>query len=171
MRYNILMDAPRFQKSGILAFIGYSDSGKTTVITELIRFLTGKGVRVAYLKRSHCDFQMDRKGKDTWKAGAAGAEWVGITSNECSAFLKNQPISLKEFRQLAPEADLIIVEGFSDEDLPNKIEVVRNPLRGLKSEGQGLLATVSPEPVQKSMPNFLPQEIDKLAGFIIDKFS
>ncbi|HEW94004.1 MAG TPA: hypothetical protein ENF47_04815 [Thermoprotei archaeon] len=66
----------------LTCFKGYSyygcrllkNSGKTTLITYLIRDLTRYGFKIAVFKHMyHSDFKVDYKGKDTWRYIEAGA--------------------------------------------------------------------------------------------------
>lgn len=50
----------------IISVVGYSNSGKTTLIEFLIHALKSRGHRVGTIKKIHCEnYEIDKEGKDT----------------------------------------------------------------------------------------------------------
>jgi molybdopterin-guanine dinucleotide biosynthesis protein B len=104
-------------KVPVIAVVGSKASGKTTVVEGLVRELTKRGYRVAAAK--HVDikgFSMDTEGKDTWRHSAAGANpVVSVSDAETAVLIKNVKgkFSLDGIFRLMPEADVIVLEGFS----------------------------------------------------------
>jgi molybdopterin-guanine dinucleotide biosynthesis protein B len=109
-----------------LAFVGFSGSGKTTLASQVVTQLKRKGYRVGVLKHDAHDFQMDTEGKDTHRYGAAGADLVAISSASKLNILEQlqAPLSLHEILQRMAGVDLIIIEGYKQENVP-KILVAR----------------------------------------------
>ena len=66
--------------SPIVSVVGRSNSGKTTLVVKLLRELKQRGYRVATIKHSDHDFEIDRPGKDTWGHYEAGADIVVIST-------------------------------------------------------------------------------------------
>ncbi|MDA9793096.1 molybdopterin-guanine dinucleotide biosynthesis protein MobB, partial [Bacteriovoracaceae bacterium] len=60
-----------------IAFCGLSNSGKTTLVSKLIKELS-TDYNVGYLKHDAHGFEMDKTGKDTWHATNSGASVVVI---------------------------------------------------------------------------------------------
>jgi len=91
-------------------------------------------VQIATFKHIHRkDFSTDLKGKDTWRYSEAGANPIVSVSNEKFAIVKRKNMkntSLHELLTFAPDANVIILEGFSHLILKNeqigKIICVRN---------------------------------------------
>ena len=52
---------------------GDKNTGKTTLMEELIRRLTNRGWKVAAIKHDGHDFEADREGTDSWRHYHAGA--------------------------------------------------------------------------------------------------
>jgi molybdopterin-guanine dinucleotide biosynthesis protein B len=50
----------------IVAIVGVSGAGKTTLIETLVPELRGRGHRVGTLKHDAHDFEIDRPGKDSF---------------------------------------------------------------------------------------------------------
>jgi len=111
-----------------IGFIGYSNSGKTTLIERLIPLFTARKLAVSAIKNAHHGFDMDRPGKDSYRYREAGAGQVLIATSQRWAMLTETPqghAPLEELlAQLAP-CDLVIIEGFKSEGHVPRIEVRR----------------------------------------------
>ena len=60
----------------IVSIIGKSGSGKTTLIEKLIPELKRRGYRIGTIKHTVHEFDLDVRGKDSWRHKAAGAQAV-----------------------------------------------------------------------------------------------
>lgn len=108
---------------------GYSGSGKTTLIERLLPWLMARGLKVAVLKQSHHDFEIDVPGKDSWRHRQAGACEVLVSSPYRWAVVHElrgapEPSLADHLARLSP-CDLVLVEGFKRAELP-KLEVWRS---------------------------------------------
>ncbi len=105
-----------------LGFVGYSNSGKTTLITRLLKKLTDK-YSIAYVKHdAHC-FKMDREGKDTEKAWRANASQVLISDSTHHARIASGPFDPLTQKMELRFSDFVIVEGYKQSTL-DKIVLV-----------------------------------------------
>jgi molybdopterin-guanine dinucleotide biosynthesis protein B len=106
----------------ILGFYGNSNSGKTTLVVKVIKALKDSGYKVGSLKHIHePDFTIDTENTDTWKHTQAGSEIVVGHSESEAAFLVNKsmdPRKVTDILNMIMDLDIIIVEGFWDEDIP-----------------------------------------------------
>ena len=156
----------------VVAIVGHSKSGKTTLIEGLIPELKRRGRRVAAAKHAHGDFDLDRPGKDSWRYAEAGCESIAILGPRRSAVLKQHDpdYSFAEVLRIAGgDADIVLVEGLSSGPYP-KIEVHRSELgKGLRCDRDDLLAVVTEEPLPIGCRQFSQQELGALAGFIEDE--
>ncbi|TAK91610.1 MAG: molybdopterin-guanine dinucleotide biosynthesis protein B [Burkholderiaceae bacterium] len=112
----------------VIGFAGFSDSGKTTLIEQVIPLLRAQGLRVSLIKHAHHNFDIDVPGKDSYRHRQAGAHEVLITSAHRWALLHElrgatEPTLDEQLARLSP-CDLVIVEGFKFAPIP-KIEVYR----------------------------------------------
>ncbi len=66
-----------------------SNVGKTVLMEGLIKELRSRGLRVATVKHDVHGFEMDHKGKDTYRHREAGAETVVISSKKRCAMISH----------------------------------------------------------------------------------
>jgi len=117
----------------ILGFAAFSGTGKTTLLTKLIPLLKNHGLRVALIKHSHHNFEIDKPGKDSYRLREAGATPVMLVSSHRRAIITEfdsiiEPKLDDQLKTLdQSNLDLILVEGFKAEVFP-KIELHRPSL-------------------------------------------
>jgi molybdopterin-guanine dinucleotide biosynthesis protein MobB len=154
----------------VLFISGYSDTGKTTLVKNLIQSFKGMGYRVAAVKHAAHGYELDVQGRDTWHYCQAGAEEVVVVGPRSLTIhhqYKQEP-SFRDVLGMVKDVDFIFVEGYKREAGP-KIEVVRKGKERL-SLGNDLIAVVSDEPLTEKVPCFATTDIPQLAKFIIDYF-
>ena len=107
------------KKPLVIGFYGQSDTGKTTIITRIIKKLTEENFSVASVKNTDKEISIDQKGKDTWKHAKAGAQLV-IFKTECETnYLFKKKQSTKEIIQNISNYgsyDIILIEGANDKE-------------------------------------------------------
>ena len=111
-----------------LGIVGWSGAGKTTLIEAILPLLVARGLRVATIKHTHHDFDLDRPGKDSHRHREAGAREVLLAGGNRWALLhEGAPPPLAALLARLEPVDLVLVEGFRHETVP-KIEVFRASL-------------------------------------------
>ncbi|MDA8456213.1 molybdopterin-guanine dinucleotide biosynthesis protein B [Acidovorax sp. GBBC 3334] len=115
----------------VVGFAGFSNSGKTTLVEQLIPLLRAHGLRVSVVKHAHHRFDIDQPGKDTWRHRTAGAFEVIAASDQRMALMREyaesaEPVVHDLIARLDAAVDWVLVEGFKESDLP-KVEVWRAP--------------------------------------------
>ena len=130
-----------------VGFVGFSESGKTTLATRVAAELTRRGFRVAALKDAHHGFDMDKPGKDSWRYREAGASQVIVRSDRRWAMLVETPEqpSVEELLARFSDVDVILVEGFKNEGAFPKIEVRRRGARPIR-DSRSCMTTWWPSP-------------------------
>jgi molybdopterin-guanine dinucleotide biosynthesis protein B len=113
----------------IVGFVAYSGTGKTTLIEQLITFLTERSYKVSVIKHTHHHFDIDKPGKDSYRHREAGASEVLMLSDQRWVLMHElrqspEPTIEQQLSMLSP-CDLVIVEGFKDAKIP-KIELWRH---------------------------------------------
>lgn len=155
----------------LIAIIGSSKTGKTTLIEKLIGIFKEMGYRVGTVKHHRGNFDFDLEGKDSWRHRQAGADVVVMSSPSQLAFIQKQQedASLKKIQQmLGNKVDIILAEGFKNSPYP-KIEVYRHKDTGhdpLASRVEGVIGIVTDEAISTDLPVFRWSEIDKLGAFL-----
>ena len=153
----------------IISIVGKSESGKTTLLEGLIARLKQRGYRVAVVKHSAEDVELDTVNKDSWRFSQAGSEVSAVTSVHKLAVFKNiahdlSPQELSQF--IGSDYDLILTEGFKQSNHP-KIEVHRKEQgKELLSPPEQLLAVVTDEPLDVAVPQFSKDEVQKIVELI-----
>ncbi|MBL4614870.1 MAG: molybdopterin-guanine dinucleotide biosynthesis protein B [Magnetovibrio sp.] len=157
----------------IIGIIGWSGTGKTTLLTELIPVLIGRGYTVSTMKHTHHDFDMDKPGKDSYLHRQAGAREVLLTSKKRWALLNElrdepEPDMEELFTKMAP-VDILLIEGFKSHRFA-KIEVSR-PSRGKKllcKTDDSVVALATDEAVDGiKIPLLDLNNVEAVADFIV----
>lgn len=109
--------------------IGRKNSGKTTLIVELVSELTRRGYRVGTIKHTHHSHELDTPGKDSHRHREAGSAAVGILTHGMNAIFWPQiddkaAGKYEQFDAMMNDCDLVLVEGDTQTSAP-KIEVFR----------------------------------------------
>ena len=156
----------------IVSIVGKANSGKTTLLEELISELKQRGYSVAVIKHAAEDFELDTKGKDSWRFGQAGSEMVAISSpHQLAVFRKvKHDLSPREIsRSFDGEYDIILTEGFKQANT-YKIEVHhKDQGKDLVSNPEQLLAVVTDEPLEMDMLQFAQEDVGKITDLIESK--
>jgi molybdopterin-guanine dinucleotide biosynthesis adapter protein len=154
-----------------IGFIGYSNSGKTTLIERVIPLFRARGLAVSAIKNAHHGFDMDRPGKDSFRYRDAGAGQVLIATGMRWALLTEtpgRPSTLDELlAQLAP-CDLVIIEGFKSEGHVPRIEVRRqgNGEPPIFPHDPNVIALAADHAIDTSLPVLDLNAPAKIADFI-----
>lgn len=152
----------------IISIVGTSKSGKTTLIEKLIPELKKRGYRIGTIKHTAHDFDMDKKGKDSWRHKAAGADTVIVASRGKIVMVKDENISgLKSIEKYFDNVDLVITEGFKKENRP-KIEIYRSNKSNppLCQNDKTIIALVTDTDLLVNIPVFGLEAINSLADMI-----
>ena len=154
----------------IIAFVGRSNSGKTTLLEKMIALLRERGYRVGVVKHTlRADVETDLPGTDTRRLWEAGAEHVAFVTPD-------RIMHTHRYAELPPleaalagvgDVDLVLIEGFKYGPYP-KIEVVRaarDP--ALISDLENRIACVTDVPdLPCGVPQFAFDDVMALANFV-----
>ncbi len=167
---------PSLASPPIVGFVADSGTGKTTLLSRLLPILKERGLTVGLIKHSHHDFDIDQPGKDSYRLRKAGASPVVLVSSHRRAViteLGSQEPTLSEQLYCFPygSVDLVIVEGFKDEDYA-KIELHREELKNplMQPHDPSIIAIVSNQQLTANVPVIALSEPSHVADFIIHTF-
>jgi molybdopterin-guanine dinucleotide biosynthesis protein MobB len=156
-----------------IAVCGYSDSGKTTLVSRLIEHFSSD-YRVGYVKHSGHDFDIDQEGKDTSLARGAGATRVFITNDKKTAMTTEEPPDFVQQRSAFDDCDFVLAEGYRHGALPKVVilDEAGKILDDLAPDEKGpIIATVGKEGAgREGVPRRGRDDIAGIATCILDHF-
>lgn len=151
--------------SNCLAICGLKNSGKTTLIQNLIPVLKQKGYKIAVVKHDGHSFEPDVPGTDSFRFFQAGADISVVCDKEKYSLSKKGVFSHEDIANLACEVDIVLMEGFKYSNYP-KIEIVRGKDSVLDITGR--IAYVSDDLLHTELPVFRPTDTEAIARFIVE---
>lgn len=157
----------------IWAIVGDSKSGKTKLIRQLVPEFKKRGYSVAVIKHCSKGFDLDKKGKDSWKFVESGADGVAMLSPDQLALIqrKKERVNLDGVaRDFFKDMDIVLIEGGKQETNLKKIEVLgQGVAEKLESPLEELEAIVSDKKMSLPKPVFRPHQISQIADFLESK--
>jgi molybdopterin-guanine dinucleotide biosynthesis protein B len=158
----------------IMGIVGWSGSGKTSLLVAVLPILRAKGLTVSTMKHAHHRFDLDRPGKDSYRHREAGASEVLVVASSRWVLMhetRDEPEpAIEDLIQRMTPVDLLLIEGFKTHHHP-KLEIHR------QSEGKPLLCPDDPEIVAVASDRELPglgiprldlNDPAAIAGFILE---
>lgn len=155
--------------------VGRKNSGKTTLVCELVHEFTRRGLKVATVKHTHHRHELDSPGKDSHKHREAGAAAVGILSPHMTALFiptDREPRGASRYAQFElqfTDCDLILVEGDLQASAP-RIEVWRGESAEppYAANDSAIIAVISDDtPQGLNCAVWSRRDLDEIAGNIL----
>ncbi len=115
----------------LLQIVGFSNSGKTTLIEKALQYMVEKGLSVATIKHHGHGKKLLAldTGKDSHRYREAGAVGSAVAASETLQLQvqKKEPWSAEEILSIYEKLDLdgVLIEGFKQEPFP-KIAMIRH---------------------------------------------
>jgi molybdopterin-guanine dinucleotide biosynthesis protein MobB len=154
------------RKPSAVALVGGHDSGKTTLLVELVPWLTAMGFKVGVVKHTSKDAEDDVAGKDSHRhagSGAAIAAFVTPGRTTARRLGPEEPLQDLLEREFA-DCDLVLIEGYKSLPVP-KIEVTR--ARAARPPIEGVLARVSDQPAGDPLPTHTFSDIQGIVRTVL----
>ncbi|EKY26336.1 molybdopterin-guanine dinucleotide biosynthesis protein B [Clostridium celatum DSM 1785] len=148
-----------------------SNVGKTFLLEGLIKELKKRGHSVATIKHDVHGFDIDKKGKDTYKHREAGSETVIISSKNRLAMIKEleEETNLNNIIEMVLDKDIVLVEGYKKSDL-RKIEVYRDGVsKNIITPKEKLIAIASDKKLNVDDVKIVFKEDYKAMADLIEK--
>jgi len=157
----------------LLAIAGWSGTGKTTLLQQVIPILSSRGIRAGLIKHTHHQMDVDTPGKDSYLLRKAGASQVMVARSERWALMCETPektsIDLPYLlsRMDHSTLEIVLVEGFKEEPVP-KIVLWRAGIKGGIDEllDEQVIAVASDQKLALSVPVLDINRPDSVADFI-----
>ena len=148
-----------------------SNVGKTFLLEGLIKELKFRGYSIATIKHDVHGFDIDKKGKDTYKHREAGSETVIISSKNRFAMIKEleEETELNDIIKMVKDKDIILIEGYKKSDL-RKIEVYREGVsEEILTPKEKLIAIASNEHIKYSDVPIVKKDDYKVLADLVQK--
>ena len=158
----------------IFGLVGWSGSGKTTLVAKLVPELISRGFSVSTMKHTHHNFDIDKRGKDSYEHRNAGATEVLLTGSSRWALLHEnrdtpEP-TIDELLARMETVDLVLIEGFKSHG-HQKMEIHRPEVGKppLSPDDQSIVAVASDSALDTVDVPVLPlDDVRAIADFIIN---
>jgi len=112
----------------VFGICGFGGAGKTTLVLDLVQRLRARGLSTRVIKHDAHGLDVDRRGKDTQRLFAAGAEV--LARDGAQSFLRlhrNDAEDLASLVRASSHAyDVVLVEGHKEVPLPHKLWLRRH---------------------------------------------
>jgi len=155
--------------------LGRKNSGKTTLIVDLVQHLTDNGYRVGTIKHTHHHHELDTPGKDSHRHREAGAAAVGILSPGMTAVFRPTDESTQDatdrYDHLSPmfaDCDVVLVEG-NLQTAAFRVEVWRAALteRPIAAQDSSISAVITDDPVDVAVPIWSRSDVRGVARRLV----
>ncbi|WP_240419032.1 molybdopterin-guanine dinucleotide biosynthesis protein B [Paenibacillus periandrae] len=159
--------------AAVIGFAGFSNSGKTRLISRLVSYFTSISIRCAVVKHDAHGHYTEASGTDSAQFVEAGAAATVIISPNSSVIMHRESFSLEMMltRLQAEGFELILIEGFKKGN-HEQVALFRNKEQAdILSELNHLpIAVVAPEDLKAysvaGVPFFEPDDVASIAGWI-----
>ena len=150
----------------VIAVSGFKNSGKTTLVLELLGRFIERGLKTGYVKHTCEDIRLSCGKTDSGKVLAKGSPSVLWSGSSVKMEMKRDKLTVNEVCRLFPGYDIVILEGGKDVPVP-KIWVGLFP-----SEDHlppGLLATYNSDGpmIPDWARQFRSEDIEPLCTYVI----
>ncbi|MCS7460135.1 molybdopterin-guanine dinucleotide biosynthesis protein B [Paenibacillus doosanensis] len=162
-----------------IGFAGFSDSGKTTLVSRLIAYFQERGVRTGVIKHDAHGHYKEAEGTDSAGFIAAGAAAAAVVSPDSYIVYRREPRLLEQLvgelrSNQAEPLEIILIEGFKRAG-HDQLAIFRNEeqSRILQLLAKPPIAVVAPAELEKyrieGVPFFHPDDIAMIGKFIQER--
>ena len=160
----------------IISITGRANSGKSRLISALIKEFKKRNIKISVIKHTSHDFQFPDDGKDSSQFKKAGATLVAISNDFKYAIdsIIEKALSPEEIakKYMWDISDIILIEGYKKSALP-KIEVIGDskepPL--FKTGIKNIQAIITDIIIDTDLPVYRRDDIKKIADYICNFFT
>lgn len=151
-----------------IAFVGGSNTGKTTLIEGVLARLGEAGVRVAVVKHTHHQVEWDTPGKDSYRFREAGANPIVLRTPRWDLIQSRGSGTDEGIRRVLAQAQLVIHEGARRSQSPKVLvgESIDEARR--KGTAGEIIAVVGTEH-GGAVPTFSRGDVEGVARFLLGR--
>ena len=164
----------------VFGVVGWSGSGKTDLTTRIVNFFVKKKVLISTIKHTHHNFEIDKKGKDSFKHIESGANEVILYNEKKWSLISNfqkKSVSIHSIiKKFDRKTEIVIIEGLKYSDFP-KIEVIRTSLKKplIFPKDKNIKCIVADQKTSELCKSKLPIidfcQTEKIGNFIMEYFN
>ena len=105
----------------IISIVGLKNTGKTSLTSKIIKELTNRDFKVASIKHSHHQMEMDHEGTDTYKQMESGSDFVVIEGFKAYPYAK-----IATCEEVKDDYTIKVVNSFeiTDDELLELVDLV-----------------------------------------------
>ncbi|MCM8537389.1 MAG: molybdopterin-guanine dinucleotide biosynthesis protein B [Lentisphaeraceae bacterium] len=154
-------------------FCGFSNSGKTTLMSKVISKLSDK-YDVSCVKHCSHRYNFDSEGKDSWQFANAGAQNVVLNAPGKWAGHFQGDLNKFDLIEQLRNADFVLAEGAKDQAgdkilvLDEEMSILENFESGEISGVKALTGIKKPEK-DYGLPYFDRNDVDAISQFVLDE--
>lgn len=160
----------------LIQIAGYKNSGKTTLVTRILKMARKSGINVSSLKHhGHGGLPLGLEEKDSMLHREAGAMIAGVEGAGVLQFTRERPWELEDLVNIYQllDVELLIIEGFKQADY-EKVVLIRDEADlHLLEQLNHIVAVMTTLPIGKryqSLPVFHPEDYGSLLEWIVEEW-
>lgn len=152
-----------------VSIVGKSNSGKTTLVCELVKQLCKRGFRVGTLKHSDKSFDVEAGEKDSDRHRQSGAFVAGIVNDKQLGLSKDEAGGTLDglVRKYFGEVDVVISEGFKKEAHPKLYVLSKDEDETAFDDVTNIVGVVADEEVNSFLPTFRSDNPAPICDFLV----
>lgn len=152
--------------------LGRKNHGKTTLMSEMVREMVGRGLKVGTIKHTSHSHELDKPGSDSCVLRQAGASPSTIVAGELMAIfvpLGEESDYPRDLAEAYAGCDLVLVEGDRNRPGGVKVETWRAAVGGpcLADEHDDVVAVVSDDEPDVAVPVWPRRDVAGLVERIL----
>ena len=156
----------------VFGIVGWKNSGKTGLLERLVEDITNRGFSVSTMKHAHHNFDVDQKGKDSFRHRKAGARQVFLSSDArwvlMTELRESLKLTMEEQLGKMDSVDLVLIEGFKTND-HLKIETYRSVTgqQLIAPSDKNIIAVATNDKIDTVVPTLNLDDTKTIADFVL----
>jgi molybdopterin-guanine dinucleotide biosynthesis protein B len=120
----------------VVSFVGYHNSGKTTLIQQVVKELTKRGYKVGYIKHDPKGHGItDKEGSDTYRLFPLAHRTALLSPNRLTLWERREEDPIKLIEDYFSDCHIVILEGFKGLEGIKRVVVGELDVEGIKVRG------------------------------------
>lgn len=156
-----------------LAIVGYSNSGKTTLLQAVLKHLVAQHYQVGVVKHDAHQLELDHPKKDSYQLWHAGASAL-LVHNQQEQFLRSHS-PINQPKDHFKHCDFVLIEGHKQAVFPKLVvldeqETIWRDLNDASKQQTLALVGTQPPSFSTNLPWFNRNDVSSISEFILNYF-